>query len=303
MVAYSRVPEPDELRPKRGRVGLGLALGVVGAVATFASLGRPFSSHHREEALFSAPAAAEGSEDDDLGGGLVTMATPSLDGAPVNVVLSAPTRSSIVVSCWCDAPADVTVEYWRRGHSRAVATTAPVACGTPEALTLSLAELHPGTRYAYRVLLSTGEATDAHGFETAGAGAITFTVSADAHFYADAANREVFEEMAAKVAAKPGSFHVQLGCSWMLDQYSAWETKKETVAAFVRGTRHWFQTLSADVALFGVQGPHSGENWQDFYECRTGEGLSPDSLTNRAKWSVDARLTRVRGAGLSLPST
>ena len=276
-LAYSAVPEGDGGPSRARRLKRAALLAcVVGASVAVASRG---SAWNAPPELYSA------ASDDDWP--TEEMGTASLDGVDVNIILSRPTRTSVVISCWCAAGSTVYVDYWERAKPEPVnSLSAP--CGAAS-LVLEATGLSPGTKYSY-VATVEGKSTAAHAFATAGDDDVAFTVSGDAHLYSSAANRDVFGTMAAKVAASEPDFHVQLGCSWMLDKYADWEGTKEDVFAFVRGTRYWYGALGADTALYNAQGPHSGENFEDYSGCFYGEGLSNASLAYRAQWSVAARL-------------
>lgn len=286
MNGYARIPETGAAARRRRWAVTGLA---VAALCGLAAL--------RAAPIVEAADAAGDAESLESDGGddwpSVTMATPRLDGIAVNVVLSAPTRTSIVVSSWCAEGSRVEILYWNSESGRgAGVSTAEAACGGA-ALGLTIDGLEPATAYAYVARIDGGSETAEHGFATAKAAGdgVVFTLSADAHLYASAARRSIFAEMAAKALSLNPNFHVQLGCSWMLDNYYDYEQTEGDVYAFVRGARALgLGDLAADVALYNVQGPHEGENWVDYRACRYASGLSTDAIERRAQWSVLARL-------------
>ena len=117
-LAYSAVPEGDG-GPSRARrlTRAALLACVVGASVAVASRG---------SALTTPPELYSAASDDDWP--TEEMGTTSLDGVDVNIILSRPTRTSIVISCWCASGSTVYVDYWERAKPEPV-TTLSAACG------------------------------------------------------------------------------------------------------------------------------------------------------------------------------
>ena len=212
---YARVPEDAPSPDRRRRWAL---LGLVAATCGVA-VGRALASTPSPAAFVEATATddtiADGTAGDD-DWPYEEMYTPNLDGVPVNVILSAPTPTSIIASCWCSTGSNVTVTYWEAGKP-ATAKALGEPCGDQAAMRLTLYHLTPGTKYAYVASIRGGAdvATSAeHGFSTPGAPTTRFTVSADAHLYSSEAHRAVTEAMASSVSARAPDFHVQVGSAW-----------------------------------------------------------------------------------------
>ena len=287
---YARVPEDAPSPDRRRRWAL---LGLVAATCGVA-VGRTLASTPSPAAFVEATATddtiADGTAGDD-DWPYEEMYTPNLDGVPVNVILSAPTPTSIIASCWCSTGSNVTVTYWEAGKP-ATAKALGEPCGDQAAMRLTLYHLTPGTKYAYVASIRGGAdvaTTAEHGFSTPGAPTTRFTVSADAHLYSSEAHRAVTEAMASSVSARAPDFHVQVGCAWMLDQFVEYEANYSDVFDFIRGTRYWFGGIGSDAALYHVQGPHAGENFMDYHTCRVGRNLSAPALAMRSQWSAIAR--------------
>lgn len=188
-----------------------------------------------------------------------------------NVILGAPTGSSIAVKLFsADQSGVITIEYGTQSGSYAQ-KTAPVALAAAQPLLVTLEGLSANTAYFYRIGFQPSNGVPGAGpeysFHTArpSGSTFTFTLQSDSHLDENSSLDQYHNTLANVLADRP-DFHIDLGDTFMTEKYS--QPLTATVGAvtdqpgvnsryiYERGN---FGLLAHSAPLFLVNGNHDAE--------------------------------------------
>ncbi len=205
---------------------------------------------------------------------------------PFDVILARPTDRSVTISVLGYKDMAACISYGLE-KGQLTRKTAERTLKRNDPVEFVLTELHPDTRYYYR--LHTREATgkefiaaDERTFHTQRnpGSSFVFTIQSDSHL--DQSTRSaVYERTLANALADQPDFHIDIGDTFMTDKY---EKYRDALPQYI-AQRYYFGQVAHSAPLFLVLGNHDGERLDRYdgtadcmpvWSCLTRKQLFPN---------------------------